>query len=95
MKLVKLVAAAGFLCSAPHFAIAGGDAFPPGGSGATDRGAQRRTNSFTESQETLSVKPWAAPLGTEVQPEELERRRRQMERELPPPVPGQQQDQAR
>jgi hypothetical protein len=95
MKLVKLFAAAGFLCAAGHFAVAEADPFPPGGSGAAGRGAPRRTTSSSERPEALPVKPWAAPLGTEVPPEELERRKREMEHEQLPPSAVQQTDQGR
>lgn len=100
----RLAAVAAVLCSTPHAVLIQADAVRSGGPGAVDAGARQVTVPSAVGQECPGVVPrqecagsvpQAAPLGTELQPEELERRKRAAERLPPPQVPPGQQDQER
>jgi hypothetical protein len=92
---MKLVAIAALLCCAPWFAWAQADYAPPGGAGGGEGGVQRRAVPGTLSSEQPRTQLQAAPLGTEMPLEELERRKREIEQERLPPAAGQQTDQGR
>lgn len=95
VRFTKSAAVAVLLCSTPHASLTQADASRPGAPGAVDGGARQVTRPTATSQEPPPVEPQAAPLGTELQPEELERRKRDAERLPLLQVPNGQQDQER